>query len=155
VKQFVRVFWLRHYLRIDVILFLKLILKFHWIVTTNKCTKFMLYISLKTIFYSKTPKRLLNVSIAHCLSSSGSSCCSLLKSWNKIVHTLLFVIDVAAYLVFVYVLFQCREWTAVQIVFRLLYNTNLVYLFVLTIQWNFKMHGATIKLILKLFMSVH
>jgi hypothetical protein len=67
------------------------ILKCHWIVTTNKYTKYVLYISLKTLFYTKTLKRLLHVLIAHCLSSSGSLCYSLLKSGIKIVHVSLLV----------------------------------------------------------------
>jgi hypothetical protein len=52
---------------------------------------------------------LLHVSIAHCISSSGSLYRFLLKSPIKTVNVSLFMNDVAAYLIFVYGLFQCRE----------------------------------------------
>jgi hypothetical protein len=76
------------------------------------------YILVWNLFYTKTLKhlkRLLHVSIASCLSSSGSSCCSLLKSRIKIVHISLFVSDVATYLIFAYALFRCRECPVLEI----------------------------------------
>jgi hypothetical protein len=38
--------------------------KYGWIVTTNKCTKYVLYINLKTLFYTKT----LGARVAPCWS---------------------------------------------------------------------------------------
>jgi hypothetical protein len=52
---------------------------------------------------------LLHVWISHRLSFSRSSYRSLLKSPIKIVNVSLFMNDVAAYLIFVYALIQCRE----------------------------------------------
>jgi hypothetical protein len=64
------------------------ILKIQWVLHTNECTNYILYISLK-FFYIKTLKMLLHVSIPR--SSSGSTYCSLLKLHGKIVNMSLYL----------------------------------------------------------------
>ena len=76
----------------------------HCVLHTNECTSYILYLST---VYIKTLKIPLHVSILR--SSSGSTYCSLLKLYVKIVNMSLTISDVAAYRVFVYVLFSVQR----------------------------------------------